>query len=680
MLQLVQYIKMNFSKLLLFFVLLPIYVLAVENKTLESQPQVLFEHKNLMEAQEKRELIIKFNTAVLYLEQQKYQEAISLFKQTAKLIKVASFLNIGIAYYKLNSEKNAYLYLKKIYDLKELSYKDKFSYFSAAYYLYKITNDKDYINEITKVSAKAKRLTENEKNLVVDTLILQKKYEYALNMLKEIKNSSDLKIAILYLKLADYAQAKIYLDKAYEKAGGDEEKNKILWIKMYRDLKSNDIININEEIVKIENRQKIFSANKEMQFELFFNKNKYSSKEYFDMITKFTDDRKYDFIYYFAPFIFEDYDVMNSDATKAFIIKNQDNISELNTMIKYNADFLKVIKLDPIYRVQVLQDMIDAKVDTNAYEYYNLALCYAQIYDYAQAYKYFQKAYNLDHGNKLYSVMTILSAKKLGITIDKVERELIVKNIKSKKGSYRYLAKYLYKIIEDPTVELDATRLTNEQKKSIFFRALYFIENVNNNGINETEPLLVEFQKDPLVYLLSLVARQKGENDYTYISRIQDNLPKIYNNTFLKGSLLITDFYLDTLRALGLFNRTDFNISNSLEPSYLRTKAIVQLYNDNPKDTIKLIEYIQKKYRLKSMDSFYLLIASYLSSKQDELAFVTLTEIEFIYNDNDAKYLSGVKLIQDLKLNTAPQYFTNKLKGSLIDIRLNNLDNYLESL
>ena len=168
---------MSIVKILLIFTIVLLTLpqgIAKENKTIESQPQILFEYDKLIESQEKRELIVKFNTAVLYLEQKKYVQAIRLFKQSSKVLKVASFLNIGIAYYKLDSNKNAYLYLKKIYEIKELPHEDKFSYFSAAYYLYKITNDKTYINNITKVAAKAKRLTENEKNLVIDTLILQK--------------------------------------------------------------------------------------------------------------------------------------------------------------------------------------------------------------------------------------------------------------------------------------------------------------------------------------------------------------------------------------------------------------------------------------------------------------------------------------------------------------------------
>jgi hypothetical protein len=209
---------------------------------------------------------------------------------------------------------------------------------------------------------------------------------------------------------------------------------------------------------------------------------------------------------------------------------------------------------------------------------------------------------------------------------------------------------------------------------------LYFLENIDKNGIKNTEPLLMEFEKDPLVNLLTLVSRQYDENDYIYISRLQDEIPKVFNNNFLKGSLLITDYYLDLLKALGLFYKVDFDIPREADPSYIRLRAIVALYNDRPETTIKLIEYIQKKYKLESIDSFYILVAAYLSSKQDSLAYAILSEIEFVYEDKDAAFLSGVKLMQDLKLNTISDHFRYKLKGKLVDFKLKKFDEYLESL
>jgi len=663
--------------ILLFFSTL---LFSKEDKTVESQPQILFEHEKLTKAQNKRELLIKFNTAVLYMEQEKYTHAIQLFKQSAKLLKVPSYLNIGIAYYKLDSINNAYLYLKKLYDFKELKYKDKYAYFSASYYLYKITNDKKYINDIIKISSKAKRLSEHEKLLVVDTLILQKRYKFALELAKEIETIPSLKIALLYIKLRDFVGAKYHLEQAYNNAKGDRAKNEILWFSLYRSLKANDMVNISDSIIRIEDRKRIFNINKKMKLELFFNKDKFTPKEYFDQITTLSHDRKLDFLYYFMPFIFEDYDSLGLNETKGFIIKNQDSISELNMMIKYNAEFLKVIKLDPIKRVQKLQTMIDEKYDAKAYEYYNLGLTYAQIYDFNNAYRYFKKAYSLDHGNKLYSIMTFITAKKLHITSNKMFDDLLRKNILSNSGSYNYLAKYIYKIFENPSIGLEKEKLTFKQKKSIFFRALLFLDNIKEKGIVQTEPLLVEFSKDPLVYLLNLVAREEKENQYIYISRIQDELPKVFNNTFLKGNLVITDFYLDSLRALGLFDKVDFNIENENEPSYLRTKAIVNLYTKDPNLTIDIIEHIQNKYNLQSIDSYYILAAALFSANQRESAYATLSEIELLYNDRDAKFLSGIRLLQDLKLNSAGQYFQHPLKGKLIDFRLNNIDDFLESL
>lgn len=656
------------------------YLIAQEGKTVESQPQILFEHENLKDAQNKRELLIKFNTAVLYLEQGEYLHAIKLFKQSSQILKVPSYLNIGIAYYKLNSINNAYLYLKKIYDFKDLQYKDKYSYFSAAYYLYKITGDSKYIDEIISVSTKAKRLTDHEKLLVVDTLILQKKYKYALDLAKEIQTISHLKLALLNIKLRDYINAKYYLEQAYNNAKGDKSVNEILWFKLFNSLKANDLTVVIETLGQIEERRRFFHTNQDLELKLFFNKNKFTPKEYFEQVVGLTHDKKIDFLYYFAPFIFEDYDSLGINETKGFIVKNENSIFELNMMIQYNAQFLEVIKLDPIERTHKLQQFIDEKYDTKAYEYYNLALTYAQIYDYNNAYKYFKKAYSLEHGNKLYAIMTFITSKKLNMNEDKVFLEILQKNILSEGGSFDFIGKYIYKIFENPEMLLDEKTLTYEQKKSIFFRSLYFLENVDKNGILETEPLLVEFPKDPLVYLLKLIAKKSNETQYQYIARIQDELPKVYNNTFLKGSLVITDYYLDTLRALALFDTTDFDIPNHSEPSYLRTKAIVELYKNNPKKTIEIIEQLQTKYFLQSVDSYYILAAAQLSAKEEQFAYTTLSEIELIYNDRDARFLSGIKLIQDLKMSSATQHFIYKLQGKLIDFEIKNFDDFLESL
>ncbi|MBD3843322.1 MAG: hypothetical protein IE909_15865, partial [Campylobacterales bacterium] len=77
--------------------------------TIQSQPELKFDRQNLEKNIYDRELVANFNTGVLYLENKEYLKAIEQFKKSAEIIKIPSYLNIAIAYYKLESYKNAYM-------------------------------------------------------------------------------------------------------------------------------------------------------------------------------------------------------------------------------------------------------------------------------------------------------------------------------------------------------------------------------------------------------------------------------------------------------------------------------------------------------------------------------------------------------------------------------------------
>ncbi len=658
-----------------------ISLFAKENKILESQPEILFEYKKLSKDQTKVALQVKFNNAVLYLEQEEYVKAIKLFKQTQKLLKIPSFLNIGIAYYKLKSNNNAYLYLKKIYDVKEAASEDPYSYMSAEYYLYKITNDKKYIEDIIKIAEKKKRLTEYTKRLLVDVLIDLKQYDKALNIIKDMEYPLHLKKALLYIKIRNYEMATIQLNKALKLATNNEVENKILWIKAFTSLKANNFAVLADDFALIMKKKRIFETHLHMPIKLFFNNNIYTTKQYFNTVTKFDKNRKIDFIFYFAPYIFADNDAIKVEENKAFILKNQSENSELNQMIKYNDKFISLIKKDPIDRTTKLQKIITQNYDTQAYEYYNLGLSYAQIDDFHMAYKYFNKAYGLNKANKLYAAMTLISAKRVKFLIPKREKERIVKNILSKYGTYHYFGQYIYKIIYDKGIIPKKNKLTYKFKKSIFFRGLYFLEHINEKGILATSPLLQEFDKDPLVHMFKLIARLKGESDYQYISRIQDEIPIKYNNLFIKGSLIITRFYLDILKSMGMLHAADLDIDTDTSATYYRTKALVQLYNKKPQATIKIVEHLQDKYNLKDRYTYLLLIAALIENKELDNASVMLTIAkQDLKYDTDIEFLLGLNLLQEFKINSAMQYFKNKYNGDLIDFKLLGLDELLKEL
>lgn len=641
---------------------------------IESQPEIIFQFEKLKKSQENLALQIDFNKAVLHLSKNEYEEAIKLFGKTSKILEIPSYLNMGIAYYKLGSIDNAIVYLNKIYEKPENANIHTYPYMAACYYLYQISKDNKYLDTIVKTSKKYKNLSEHSKRMLSDTYIILKEYENALQILNTMDYAMDLKKALIYIKLKDYEKANILLKKAKEQNVNPNTIDKILWFLSFTNLKMNNIDQLKETLDLINERRSTFKANTELPLEIFFNQNKFTSAQYLNSVINFDDNRKIDFIFYFAPFIFSDSQEIIYDSLKGFIYNQKESILNLEEMVEYNAKFLKIVKEDPIIRVAELEKMLTK--DTKSYIFYNLALSCAQINDFNNAFKYFERAYKLNPGNKLYSIMYLITANRLNIKIK--DKEYIENNIKSDNGLYNYFSKEIYKLFMNP--QFTSADKPLEYENTIFYKALDFLKVMKTGKINENHALLDEHFKDPLTFLIRMVQRRKGESDYTYYARLQDSIPLNLNNQFLEGPLIVTRYYVDILKGLGIFSKADINISGKKTPSYLRTKALRDLHFNSPDETIKTLEYLQAEYKLEDKYSMYLMVAALLEAGRYNDASIQISLIKVILNDPDADFLTAIQLIQDLKIPSAKQFLTQPYLDSLIDFKLVGFDEYLESL
>ena len=649
-------------------------ILYAVDDLIESQPEIIFQFEKLVKSQENLSLQIDFNKAVLHLSKNEYEEAIKLFEKTSKILEVPSYLNMGIAYYKLGSVDNAIVYLNKIYEKPENANIHTYPYMAACYYLYQISKDNKYLDTIVKTSKKYKILSEHSKRMLSDTYIILKEYENALEVLNTMDYAMNLKKALIYIKLKDYERANLLLKKAKEQNVNPNTIDKILWFTSFTNLKMNNIDQLKETLDLINERRSTFKANTELPLEIFFNQNKFTSNQYLNSVINFDDNRKIDFIFYFAPFIFSDSQEIIYDSLKGFIYNQKESILNLEEMVEYNAKFLKIVKEDPIIRVVELEKML-AK-DTKSYIFYNLALSCAQINDFNNAFKYFERAYKLNPGNKLYSIMYLITANRLNIKIK--DKEYIEGNIKSNNGLYNYFSKEIYKLFINP--QFTSADKAFEYESTIFYKALDFLKAMKTGKVSENHALLDEHFKDPLTFLIKMVQRRKGESDYTYYSRLQDSIPLSLNNQFLEGPLIITRFYVDILKGLGIFSKADMNISGKKTPSYLRTKALRDLHSNSPDETIKTLEYLQSEYKLEDKYSMYLMVAALLEAGRYNDASIQISLIKVILNDPDADFLTAIQLIQDLKISSAKQFLLQPYLDSLIDFKLIGFDEYLESL
>lgn len=660
-------------KLLLFTIFIN-YTLYAEQDLIESQPEIIFQFEKLKKSQENLSLQIDFNKAVLHLSKNEYEEAIKLFEKTSKILEVPSYLNMGIAYYKLNSVDNAIVYLNKIYEKQENANIHTYPYMAACYYLYQISKDNKYLDTIIKTSKKFKNLSEHSKRMLSDTYIILKEYENALEVLNTMDYSTDLKKGLIYLKLRDYEKASLLLKKAKEQNVNPNTVDKILWLLSFANLKMNNIEQLKETLDLINNRKNTFKANSELPIEIFFNQNKFTSKQYLDSVFKFDENRKIDFVFYFAPFIFSDSQEIIYDSLKGFIYNQKENIVNLEEMVDYNAKFLKIVKEDPIIRVVELEKMLTK--DTKSYIFYNLALSCAQINDFHNAFKYFERAYKLNPGNKLYSIMYLITANRINIKIK--DKEYIENNIKTDNGLYNYFSKEIYKLFINS--QYISTNKPLEYENTVFYKALDFLKSMQNGTVTEEHMLLDEHFKDPLAFLIKMVQRRKGESDYTYHARLQDSIPLSLNNQFLEGPLIVTRYYVDILKGLGIFSKADMKMSGKTSPSYLRTKALRDLHSNSPDESIKTLEYLQTEYKLEDKYTMYLMVAALLEAGRYNDASIQISLIKAILNDQDADFLTAIQLIQELKISSAKQFLIQPYLDSLIDFRLVGFDEYLESL
>lgn len=641
---------------------------------LESQSEILFKFDKLKKNHNNLALQVEFNKAVLLLEKGKYLDAIEILKSTARIMKIPSFLNIGVAYFKMESYYNAKIYLDRIYNYAEAENSHTYSYMSACFYLYQITQNRTYLEKIIKIAIRHKKLSEHSKRLIVDTLIVLKKYQKALDMLNTMEFPLVLKKALLYIKLAQYDKAELELEKAYKNTYNPTKLDEISWFMVYRDLKSNEIGKLLEHLDIIKQKKSNFRSNQTLPLKIYFNKNKYSTKEYIQFITKFDQNRQIDFLFYFAPYVFSDNEEIIYDIAKGFIFQEDQSIQSLEDMIDYNSNFLNFVKKDPIIRVQELNRLLIK--DTKSYIYYNIAICYAQINDYHNAFNFFQKAYKLNPGNKLFSAMTLVTAKRIGRKL--TDRDYIESNLKSNKGLYQYFGHKIYQMYINPKFEMKAK--PKKYVDTVFYKSLDYTQKQTSDTLSASHALLTDHYKDPLVYLMKMFYRKKQENSFEYFSRLQDEIPLVYNNNFLGGPLLVTQYYIDGLKALGLFFRADLNISGNHTPSYLRTKALRDLHMGNPMATVNILEYLQENYDLEDKFTLYLIVAGLLEDNRYQEASLQISLIKNLLKDSGADFLTGVQLIQDLKVSSAKQYFSAPYHDTLIDFKLEGFDKYLESL
>ncbi|SUU96015.1 hypothetical protein [Aliarcobacter skirrowii] len=665
----------------IFLTILLISNILYANDILKSQPQIIFELDKLDELEVSNE----FNKAVLLFNKQRYKEAYDIFEKTKVVYEIPSLLNMAIILLKDNKKEEAVTLFSEIYSKKSNLLNEPYAFIASCYYLFTLTSDDKYMIDLVTIfqnSDKLKNQSEiilNIKDIILEELanryLMVKDYDNALGALNAMSYSLDLKKALVYIKQNNLLRADIILKKLIDTQKDEDRLDEIYWFSVFVNLKLNKLDVVKEILEKINKRGSDYKVHINLPFEIYFNKDLYSSSDYLKSILKFDEERKLDYLYYFAPFVFSDSKELMYDTVKGMVSKDKSSLESLEAMFNYNINFIKAIRNDPFVRIDQLKNELNE--NSKAYNYYNLALAFAQIKDLSNAYKYFEKAYKLSPGNKLYAVMYLITSNKVSKSMDDKQKELIKERIKSSDGLYNYFAKELYSIYVDISFE---NKEEPYLQTTLFFKALDFLKKLENNEYVAEHPLLIDWEKDSFIYLLKLVQQTKNEDDYKYFSRMQDTIPLKYNNNFLNSSLITSLYYIDILKALGIFSRADFYIPKESSPLYLLTDAYSSLYLGKANESINILNRLKNEYNIENRFTMYLLVASYLEAKRREEASIQITLIKAFYNDTDTDFLTAIQLIQTLNINAAIQFLNKAYNNQFISFDIIGFDEFMLSL
>ncbi|PWE25961.1 hypothetical protein, partial [Aliarcobacter skirrowii] len=623
--------------------------------------------------------------AVLLFNKQRYKEAYDIFEKTKVVYEIPSLLNMAIILLKDNKKEEAITLFSEIYSKKSNLLNEPYAFIASCYYLFTLTSDDKYMIDLVTIfqnSDKLKNQSEiilNIKDIILEELanryLMVKDYDNALGALNAMSYSLDLKKALVYIKQNNLLRADIILKKLIDTQKDEDRLDEIYWFSVFVNLKLNKLDVVKEILEKINKRGSDYKVHINLPFEIYFNKDLYSSSDYLKSILKFDEERKLDYLYYFAPFVFSDSKELMYDTVKGMVSKDKSSLESLEAMFNYNINFIKAIRNDPFVRIDQLKNELNE--NSKAYNYYNLALAFAQIKDLSNAYKYFEKAYKLSPGNKLYAVMYLITSNKVSKSMDDKQKELIKERIKSSDGLYNYFAKELYSIYVDISFE---NKEEPYLQTTLFFKALDFLKKLENNEYVAEHPLLIDWEKDSFIYLLKLVQQTKNEDDYKYFSRMQDTIPLKYNNNFLNSSLITSLYYIDILKALGIFSRADFYIPKESSPLYLLTDAYSSLYLGKANESINILNRLKNEYNIENRFTMYLLVASYLEAKRREEASIQITLIKAFYNDTDTDFLTAIQLIQTLNINAAIQFLNKAYNNQFISFDIIGFDEFMLSL
>ncbi|MBR2149539.1 MAG: GTP pyrophosphokinase [Campylobacter sp.] len=542
------------------------------------------------------ESLSNYNLGVSKMNQGLFKDAINSFKDAiANNENIAvSAINLAVCALEINDEKlfeyyidlaNAFINrdsdvnLYEFYNALVNYYK---GYYIEALHTLDLSNSKYYTSQKEYLRSKILSYLHEDKE--------------AIKAIKAVEDYDiSLPLGLLHARLGEYKEAKKYLNRALV-----DEKNApstYLAISLI-DLKTGEFGSAAKTLKMLNDFNSTFVRdtypiktvlNPEL-FDINLAQNNYDLTKFFDQ------NSLYQILFYFTPYkafdpkqtieyirkgglslfvdesgIADEYLETSSIVSKANVMLSQAIFKALNNKLREaNSDFLEITKLYPNH--SIVQ--------------FNLALTFAQLGDFAQAYKHFVTSYHLDPSNHIAGAYAIMAAKMIGRDAKRLTKEVMDTMDADTNLDQDNIYKAMIQLTQGNQGALNdwLDKNYNESVLNIVFNIICaYITDRNDIVILATDKLNQKLPNDVLTNIIYSVTRFDVKNIKNYAKDIQVKFltTKLDKGTLYGGATIIKTEYIKLLQIAGLLNIERESIIKDLKIS-----------SDNTKDILHTLAYL----------------------------------------------------------------------------------------
>lgn len=542
------------------------------------------------------ESLSNYNLGVSKMNQGLFKDAINSFKDAiANNENIAvSAINLAVCALEINDEKlfeyyidlaNAFINRDSDVNLYEF-YNALVNYYRGYYiealHTLDLSNSKYYTSQKEYLRSKILSYLHEDKE--------------AIKAIKAVEDYDiSLPLGLLHARLGEYKEAKKYLNRALV-----DEKNApstYLAISLI-DLKTGEFGSAAKTLKMLNDFNSTFVRdtypiktvlNPEL-FDINLAQNNY------DLTKFFNQNSLYQILFYFTPYkafdpkqtieyirkgglslfvdesgIADEYLETSGIVSKANVMLSKAIFKALNNKLREaNSDFLEITKLYPNH--SIVQ--------------FNLALTFAQLGDFAQAYKHFVTSYHLDPSNYIAGAYAIMAAKMIGRDAKRLTKEVMDTMDADTNLDQDNIYKAMIQLTQGNQGALNdwLDKNHNESVLNIVFNIICaYITDRNDIVILATDELNQKLPNDVLTNIIYSVTRFDVKNIKNYAKDIQVKFltTKLDKGTLYGGATIIKTEYIKLLQIAGLLNIERESIIKDLKIS-----------SDNTKDILHTLAYL----------------------------------------------------------------------------------------